>query len=178
MKTKQRHVVTFLWIYSLLGLTISGTFGTIACIHKSAGAVTPWEKVTTYNAVLAQTNNSVEQGAELAAAQNILPVNGARLVITYTAQVAAVHLQITAALAKGSQLTISDTSTISQLLQQIQQSGTALVSTGLIGVKNPKSQQTIAADVTSIVSVAQSIVDLLPVLLSTPAAPAQPTAQK
>ena len=35
-----------------------------ACIHKTGGKVTPMERVTTDNAVLAQMINTVEQGTE------------------------------------------------------------------------------------------------------------------
>jgi hypothetical protein len=169
---KQRHIASLtyvLWTYTILGLIVSGTLGTQACIHKTGSAATPWEKVTTYNAVLAETNNTIEQGAELAAAQKILPVNVAREVIEYTSRVASVHLQITAILAKGSAITASDTSSINGLLAQIQASGTALVTSGVVGVKNPKSQQTIAADITSLVSLAQTITELVPALLTNPA---------
>jgi hypothetical protein len=165
---------------TVLALMVSGNlivFGmliTQGCIHKTGSAVTPWEKVTTYNAVLAETNNTIEQGAELAAAQKILPVNVAREVIEYTSRVASVHLQITAFLAKGSAITASDTATLNGLLAQIQASGTALVTSGVVGVKNPKSQQTIAADITSLVSLAQTITELVPALLTNPAAPAVP----
>ena len=174
---KQRHIATLttvLWSYTILGLIVSGTLGTEACIHKTTGPVTPWEKVTTYNAVLAETNNTIEQGAELAAAQKILPVNVAREVIEYTSRVASVHLQITAILGKGSAITANDTATMNGLLAQIQASGTALVTSGVVGVKNPKSQQTIAADITSLVSLAQTITELVPTLLTNPAPPATP----
>lgn len=39
-------------------------FGTVACIHKTGGSITPWERVHTYNAALAEANNVTEQGAE------------------------------------------------------------------------------------------------------------------
>jgi hypothetical protein len=141
------------------------------CIHKTGGAVTPWERVTTYNAVLAQANNTVEQGAETLAASSVITQQQAREVITYTAQVAGAHLQVTALLAKGSAITADDTSALSQLLLQIQSSGSAMVRSGNLGIKNPKSQQTISADISGIVSAAQAIVNLLPDLIAQPAPP-------
>lgn len=144
---------------------------TAGCLHKTGvgnvpANATPWERVTAYNAVLAQSNNTIEQGTELAAQQKLLPVNVARQVIAFTSDVASTHLQITAILEKGTQVSSNDLASIRNLLSQIQAGGAVLVSSGVIGIKNPRSQQTISEDVKALVSVAQSIIELLPALQS------------
>jgi len=139
-----------------ISLAVLLLLATVACIHKTSGKVTPMERLTTDNAVFAQLNNSVEQGAEAVAAAGLLSPAQVAPVIGWTGQVAQAHQQITAIIAKGS-VSASDLTTIQALVAQIQQSGIALVNSGAIGVKNPKSQQTISADVTAVTNLAQAI---------------------
>lgn len=134
---------------------------TVACLHKSGGTkVTPWEKVHTYNAVFAETNNTVERGAEAAASSGLLNPSQAGVVIAWTGQVASVHQQITSILEKG-MVTDADLSTVRVLLTQIKDSGTALVNSGALGIKNPKTQQTFAADIDAIYSAGDAILSAL-----------------
>lgn len=136
----------------------------IACIKKASGPVTPWEKVATYNAALADINQTIEQGAELAVSGRILAKDAGAQVIDFTGRAGTIHKQITAIIQKGANASPSDMVTLQDLLTQISTSGQALVNSGTVGVKNPRSQQTIAQDIASMVSLAQTIISLIPQL--------------
>jgi len=131
-----------------------------ACLHKSGGAaVTPWEKVHTYNAALAETNNAVEHGAEAAVSSNLLQPAQATPIINMTGQVALLHQQITALLAQG-QATTANMAGVKSLVDQIKVS-IANLPPAALGIKNPKSAQTFEADVSSIGSIADAILSSL-----------------
>lgn len=131
---------------------------TTACLHKAGNApITPWERVMSDNAVFAQLNSSVEQGTEAVVTSGLLKPADAAPVIGFSGEVANIHRQLTAILANGPNINATNLATISTLLAQVQTSGTALVQSGSIGVKNPNTQQTIAADIQSLVSLAQSL---------------------
>ena len=130
-----------------------------ACIHKRGGGVTPWERVHTYNALLATANETLEQGAEAAVSSNLLvPIQAAPL-IGWTGQVAAVNQQITAILGRGS-ATAADVASIKALVDQIKLSLHAVPPIA-IGVKNPKSQQTFQHDIDNVSSLADSVLTAL-----------------
>ncbi|MGH9501668.1 MAG: hypothetical protein ACRD20_02325 [Terriglobales bacterium] len=131
---------------------------TTACIHKTGStSITPWERVTTDNALFAQMNNSIEQGTEAVVFSGLLtPAEGAP-VIGFTAQVAAIHQQITALLGNGPNLSAGNLGTIRTLIAQVESSGTVLVNSGALGIKNPKSQQSIATDIQSLTRLASDL---------------------
>lgn len=141
---------------------------TVGCIHKGS-PITPWERATTDNALFAQIDNTVEGGAEAVASSGVLSNEAVAPVIAWTGQVAQAHEQVTAILAKGSSLSASDYTTIQALLAQIQASGTALVNSGAFGIKNPKSQQTISADITALVNLGNALLADLTALNVPPA---------
>lgn len=126
----------------------------VGCIHKASGPVTPIERVTTDNAVFAQLNDSIEQGAEALAASGLLKPADVAPVIGFSGQVATIHQQLTAILGKGTAVTAVDYTTAQDLVRQIQASAAQLVSSGALGVKNPKTQQTVAADIQSLSNLA------------------------
>lgn len=128
-----------------------------ACIHKTGGTVTPMEKVTTDNAVFAQVNNTIEQGCEALVNAGVWQPNQAAPVIAWTAKVAMIHQQITALIGTGSTVSASSLQTIQTLLDQIQQSANTLISSGAVNIKNPKSQQTVSADITSVITLGKTI---------------------
>lgn len=140
----------------------------VGCIKKPSGQITPWEKVTTYNALLASTNKVVAQG--VIASQLDVNTTGQTLALANT--VAQIDEQLTNVLEKGSSMTRADTDQVSQLLQVVRESGVKLIQSGSIGIKNPQSQQTIATDVKTIVDIADLILQLIPQLVSNPAPPA------
>ena len=141
-----------------------------ACIHKQGGTpVTPLEKVATYSATFAETNQAIEQGAEALAASGVLPKDKAQLLISFNYRAADVHQQITQVLGKGSAITAADQASLTALLEQIKASGVQLVGDGSLGVKNPKSQNTIAQDIQALVDLSETILALIPQLSSTTA---------
>jgi hypothetical protein len=134
-----------------------------ACIHKSSGAVTPWERVQTYNAAFATSNNTLEQGAEAVVASGLItPTQGAPI-IGLTGQVATIHEQVTAILAKGT-ATTADIASVQALTDQIKAVILALPPS-VLGIKNPKSQQTFQADVTSLSTLADAVLSSLKAVL-------------
>lgn len=140
---------SFVGIFLVLALTT-------ACIHKRGGtSVTPWERVHTYNAVLAQANNTLEQGAEAAVTANIMTPLQAAPLIDWTGQVALVHQQITSILAQG-QATEANVASVKAMVDTIKRSLAALPPESL-GLKNPKSQQIFQKDVENIGTLADAL---------------------
>jgi len=161
MKLLKKHVAPVVCLLALAAIAF-----TAACIHKTGGAVTPWERVTTYNAALAEANYGVEQGAEACVSANLMtPVQAAPL-INWTGQVAIVHQQITAILAQG-QVTQANLASVTSLVQVITGS-IAQLPAGALGIKNPKSQQTFQVDVQSIATLANSVLSALQAIAPTP----------
>ena len=140
----------------------------VACVKKPSGDASAWEKVSSYNASLAQVNQTVEQGAEALASSKVLKPAQVEPIIDLTGRVATVDQQITAVLSKGASATPADFANLQQLLIQIQQASTTLVLSGSLGVKNPNSQQAISADITAIANLSQVILDLIPQLQASP----------
>lgn len=138
-----------------VGVVICAVLMTVACLHKQSGTISPWERVMTNNAAFAQLNDDAEQGVELVQSSGFLSEAQARPILHFNAQVATAHKQVTAILAQGP---ASDLSQVSVLLNQIRDSGNELIATGAVGVKDPKTQQTIQADITSIIGLAQAII--------------------
>jgi hypothetical protein len=141
-----------------IALVILATLATSGCIHKT-GAVTPWERVHTYNAALAEANNALEQGAEAVVSSSLLSATQAAPIIGWTGQVATIHLQVTAVLQTG-QATTASIASVQALVDQLKQSVSALPLTTL-GLKNPKSQNTFQADVTSLLTLADAVMTSL-----------------
>ena len=133
---------------------------TAACIHKTGGSVTPWERVNTYNAALAEANNGLERGAEAVVTSGLAPVAEMAPIINYSGQVALVHQQVTAILAQG-QATQANIAAIRNLLAVIKKTLIANLPTSALGLKNPKTQQTFAADVFNVGSLADALLAAL-----------------
>jgi len=142
-----------------LALILCALTLTAACIHKTGGAVTPWERVHTYNASLAETNNAIEKGAEIAVSTDLLQPAQAAPVIGWTGQVATLHLQVTAILQQG-QATTANIAGVRSLIDQIKAS-IATLPPAALGIKNPKSQQTFEQDVQAIGTLADGILAAL-----------------
>jgi hypothetical protein len=131
-----------------------------ACIHKTGGSsVTPWERVTTYNAALAQANNTVEGGAEAVASSGLATPAQVQPIIALTGQVAVLHQQVTTLLATGS-ATSANIASVKALVDQIKASIQA-VPVSALGIKNPKSQQSFYADVNNIGTLADAVLSSL-----------------
>lgn len=131
---------------------------TVGCIHKTSAAITPWERVTTDNAILAQSINTIEQGAEAAVTSGVLSRQAGGQLIGYTGQAATIQLQVNALLATAPNVSASDLNTVSSLVTQLGNSASSLISSGQIGVKNPTSQQLFSADVQAVVNVSTLLI--------------------
>jgi pyruvate/oxaloacetate carboxyltransferase len=145
---RSRNLLALVVVLSLMS--------TAACIHKTnQAAVTPWERVTTYNAALAQANNTAEQGAEAIVSSGLATPAQAAPIILATGRVAGLHLQVTAVLKQGTASQVNVAS-IKAMVDQIHASINAVPVVSL-GIKNPKSQQSFAADLKSISTLADAV---------------------
>lgn len=127
------------------------------CIHKTGRPVTPWERVTTENALFAQTLDTVTQGIIAAQTSGLLTASQAAPVLNYLAQVAQIQKQLNQILALAPDA--HNVTQIKALIAQIQAGSSALVNSGALGVKNPRSQQTIGADLTALTNAAGLILE-------------------
>lgn len=141
-------------------LPIVLAIATVGCIHKASGPVTPKERAATYNAVLAQTNDTIEQGAEAASASGVITAAQAKPIIQFASQVATLHKQVTVILGQAT-VTTADLASISVLLDQIKSAGDQAIASGALGIKNPKSMETFKADLDALYSAADAILSAL-----------------
>lgn len=129
---------------------------TTACgIHKVGGAVTPWERVTTENAILAQLIQTANQGTQAVQASGLINAAQAAPVLNYFSQAADVQTKLNNILAQAP--VAANIPQIQALVNQISLQAKDLITSGALGVKNPKSQQTIGMDVQAIVNSANLI---------------------
>lgn len=138
-------------------LIILLTVVTVACIHKESGPVSPWERVNVNLAALAQINNSVAQGIIAMQQAGSITVQQAGPILNYQESVAKDHMAIENILAAGSSQAASQSAQIEALLNEIKKQGTALIQSGGLGIKNPKSQQTFTQDLQGIINLAQVV---------------------
>ena len=130
---------------------------TVACIHKQSGTVSPWERVNVNMAALGQVNEDIAKGVIGVQQAGTISVQQAEPILNYQELVAKDHAAIENILLAGSTQAASQSTQIQALLNEIQKQGTALIQSGGLGIKNPKSQQTFAQDLQGIVSLASIV---------------------
>lgn len=152
-----------------LALCVVLALVSVGCVHKSnGGTVTPMERVTTDNAVLAQLVGAIEQGTEALVTAGVLKPAEAAPVIAWCGNAAQIDLQLTAILGKGLPVSLKDYAALQALVAQVGTSASTLVSSGALAVKNPKTQQTVAADITAASTLAQGLLTEIQALTPTP----------
>ncbi|HSS95618.1 MAG TPA: hypothetical protein VLK33_01235 [Terriglobales bacterium] len=132
---------------------------TTACIHKTGGPVSAWERVNVNMAALAQINNDVAKGLIAAEQSGLVSTQQALPILNYQEVVAKNHAAIENILAAGSNQATSQSEKIQTLLNEIQNQGTTLIQSGGLGIKNPKSQQTFTQDLQGIVGLTQTVLE-------------------
>lgn len=132
---------------------------TVACIHKTTGKITPWERVHTYNAALAEANNATERGAEAIVLSQLSTAKDMAPIINSCGQVALVHQQITNILQQG-QATTATVASVRNLANVIKTSIAAIPPSAL-GLKNPQTQGTFQQDLNNISTLLDSILAAL-----------------
>lgn len=130
---------------------------TVACIHKPSGPVSAWERVNVNLAALAQINDDVAKGVIAAQQAGTITVQQTAPILNYQEAVAKDHMALENILAAGSAQAGSQSAQIQALLNEIKNQGTALIQSGGLGIKNPKSQQTFAQDLQGIVNLAEVV---------------------
>lgn len=130
---------------------------TTACIHKTSGTVSAWERVNVNMAALAQINNDVTKGIIAAQQSGLITTQQAAPILNYQEIVAKDHTSVENILATGSTQATSQSEKIQALLDEIKAQGATLIQSGGLGVKNPKSQQTFTQDLQGIVSLAETV---------------------
>ncbi|HVO79961.1 MAG TPA: hypothetical protein VMT28_04485 [Terriglobales bacterium] len=128
-----------------------------ACIHKQSGPISPWERVNVNLAALAQINADVAKGLIAVQQAGVVPAQQAAPILNYQEMVAKDHMAIENILAAGSTQAASQSAQIQALLNEIRNQGTALIQSGGLGVKNPKSQQTFTQDLQGIINLAEVV---------------------
>jgi len=127
---------------------------TVACIHKQSGPVSPWERVNVNMAGLAQINDAVAKGVIAVQQTGSMTVQQATPILNYQELVAKDHAAIENILASGLAQAASQAIQIQALLNEIKDQGSALIASGGLGIKNPKSQQTFTQDLQGIINLA------------------------
>lgn len=136
-------------------VVVAACLALTACIHKTGGTVTPQERLMTDNAILAQFVNTAEQGTEATVTSGLITTVTARPIIAFEGQFASTHEQITKLLNQG--LTTANLAQVQTLLANLKTTADTLVASGNIGVKNPKTQMTITADINNIIALTQAV---------------------
>ena len=131
---------------------------TVACIHKSSGPVTAWERVNVNLAALGQINAEVAQGIIAVQQAGMISAQQASPILNYQELVAKDHEVIENIFASGSTQAAGQATQINALLNEIRNQGTSLIQSGGLGIKNPKSQQTFTQDLQGIVNLAQVVI--------------------
>ena len=127
---------------------------TCGCIHKASGPVTPMEKISTDWAVLGEFIQTAEAGTQAAATAGVITAAQARPVIQFELQIAQNHQALTSVIQQG-QTAITSSTALQNFLTSVGTQAQALVK---LDVQNPKTQQTISADITFVVSLANVII--------------------
>jgi predicted membrane-bound mannosyltransferase len=132
---------------------------TVACIHKTGGTISAWERVNVNMAALAQINNDVAKGLIAAEQSGLVSTQQAAPILNYQELVAKDHAAMENILATGSDQAANQSAKIQALLTEIQNQGTTLIQSGGLGIKNPKSQQTFTQDLQAIVNLTQTVLE-------------------
>lgn len=140
----------------VLLLVIAASAG---CIHKTGGGtISAWERANVNVAALAQINNDVAKGVIAVQRGGAISVEQAKPILEFQELVAKDHMAIENILQAGVDNARSRSTEINALLEEIKKQGTALISSGGLGVKNPKSQQTFTNDLQGIINLAQVVI--------------------
>lgn len=153
---KQRKVVLFASVLVLAALMA-------ACAHRQGTnvPVSPWEQVMTTNAQIASANNAIEQAIENAEAAKLIPTDKATIIIREQAAIAYADYQLTAILNQGQTVSTASSGQISMLIGQIQKSVNNMVAAGVVGVKDPQTQQSVAATINLVGTLSQTLLTTL-----------------
>jgi hypothetical protein len=130
---------------------------TVGCIHKPSGPISTWERVNVDLAALGQVNNDVAKGIIAVQQTGLLTVQEAAPVLNCQGLVAKNHAALENILSAGSAEAVSRSAQIQGLLNEIKNQGTALIQSGGLGVKNPRSQQTFTQDLQALISLADVV---------------------
>jgi hypothetical protein len=142
-----------------IGLLVLLTAIAAGCIHKPSGPVSSWERVNVNLAALAQLNQDVAKGLIVVQQAGTITVQQAAPILDYQETVAKDHMALENIFSAGSAQAVSQSDRVHQLLEKIKIQGTALIQSGGLGVKNPKSQQLFTQDLQGIVNLADLVLE-------------------
>ena len=140
-----------------ISLIVVMTMITAGCIHKQSGPISPWERVNVNMAALAQINEDVAKGLIAVQQAGAITAQQAVPILNYQETVAKDHAALENILAAGSAQAAGQALQIQALLNEIKNQGTALIQSGGLGIKNPKSQQTFSQDLQGIINLASVV---------------------
>lgn len=142
-----------------LALCLALVLISTACARRinSNIPVTPYENAMVLNAQLSTINQAVSLGVQQVVDSSILPYKTGKPIVDATIDIANVDTQITAILQLGPEFSKANAAQLQTLLSKITDSVKSLATSGALGIKNPKTQNEIALDISSIGNLASSI---------------------
>ncbi|HEV3040494.1 MAG TPA: hypothetical protein VHA33_22215 [Candidatus Angelobacter sp.] len=130
----------------------------MGCIHRQGTnqPVTAFEQVMVWNDALAQTNNHIARGI-IDVSPSLIAPEKAIVVLRAQKSIAVIDEQITAILKQGPEAAKLNSAGLQALLNQLSESITTLVNSGVIGIKNPATQQTFDTDIRVVSTLVENI---------------------
>lgn len=137
----------------LLCMVIASVCATSSCIHKVNGAQpSPYEKAVTYSTMLAAANDAIVDTVITANKSGLLSTKDVDRILRFQSLIADDHERLSSILNSGTTGATPSADAINKLLADIRVQADALIAGGGLGIKNPRTQVTLEADVNSILS--------------------------
>ena len=157
---KVREVVSNAAAVAAVGALLWLMYMSVGCaarVKDGSRPATPYEQALAWNAILANAN---ESAAEAVIALNESGDVGDGFTAAVTAEnfrIAAWNKELTLILQRGPDYARSQTAVIADLLARIDQAARRLIDSGQLGIKSPERQETVADQLTTVVTLAQQI---------------------
>lgn len=119
---------------------------------------TPYEKVVTTNAVLAETNHGIADAIVKSNQAGLIPGDAAAEATEYQFGIAKYDEELSKILAQGPTVAKANSAQIKGLLDMIRGSATNLLHSRAAGFKNPNSQQDLTTLVNQVLALASALV--------------------
>lgn len=138
---------------SIIAVLVLYTLATSSCIHRVDNKPpSAFEQAVTYSTMLAAANASIADAVISANKSGLLSIQETDRILHFQSQIADDHQRLSSILNSGVSGATDSATAINKLLADIQSQANALIAGGGLGIKNPKSQQTVEQDVGSVLS--------------------------
>ena len=137
----------------LTSLTLVCALTLSSCIHRVDNRQpSPFEQAVTYLSMLSATNDTIAEAVITANKAGELSVTDTDRILHFQALIADDHQRLMAIMNSGVSGATASSDTVNLLLQDIKTQANALIASGGLGIKNARTQRTVADDVNSILS--------------------------